>query len=156
MERGELWHAELGHWWSCPDVLLLHSKVKLWHVELWHLEMDFCNFWHLNLWDLSIERILEFLNSMFNMLLDVMNLVFSQFFDHVDIIVNLILNVRSQSLESLIKWSEWAAWVCWPCGSSSINNVIDLFLNAFVGNFFLGIKSDIESKLLGVNLSSII
>jgi hypothetical protein len=100
--------------------------------------------------------VLEFLDFLFEMFLGVMNLIFNHMVDHMEIIVNLILDIRSHCLESLIKWSEWAAWVCWPSGSSSINNVIDLFLNAFVGNFFLGIKSDIESKLLGVNLSSII
>jgi hypothetical protein len=46
--------------------------------------------------------------------------------------------------------------MCWPGGSSGINNMVDLLLNAFVRNFFLGIKWDIKSKLFGINLSSII
>jgi len=76
-----------------------------------------------------------------------MNLVLDNFLDHVDIIVNLILNVSFHSLKSFENWSEWTGWVCWPGGSSSINNVTDLYLNAFVRNFFLGIKSNVESEI---------
>jgi len=100
---------------------------------------------------------LEFLGSFFSMLLDVMNLVLGNFLDHVDIIVNFIFDVRMKSLKSFIDWSEWAHFfVCRPLSSSSINDMADLDLNAFVRDLFLGIKSDVESELLGVNLSNIV
>jgi len=74
----------------------------------------------------------------------------------MDIIVNLVSDIRSDGHKSFISSSEWAGWVFWPVGGGSFDNVVDLFLNTFVGNFFLGIKSNIESKLFGVDLSGII
>jgi len=103
-----------------------------------------------------VQFILNFVSFFLNVLFDVVELVLGNVLDHVEIIMNLILDVRSESLEGLKNWSEWARWVFWPCGSSSINDMVDLLLDAFVRNLFLGVKSDIESELLGINLSSII
>jgi hypothetical protein len=128
------------------------------------LDLEFWNFW--SLWwgsksvldfiNNSVEFLFDSLGFLFNVLFEVVNLFTSKLFDGEVIIVDFVFDVRSHGHESFINWSEWARWVCWPGGSSGINNMVDLLLNAFVRNFFLGIKWDIKSELLGINLSSII
>lgn len=58
-------------------------------------------------------------------------------------------------MDEIEDWSEWALLFLWIVSVIFLDNAFNLFLDAYVGDFFLGVEAHVETFLHGPEFGSI-